>query len=94
MELPHDVIVRQRGVNNVQESLKNYALKIKSLSANIVRYKNTIIFDDIANGQIDDLKIKLGEINSELSNIEKTLNDAMPGTVSFSLIEPSDYDKL
>ena len=81
-------------VNNVQESLNNYALKIKSLSANIVRYKNTIIFDDIANGQIDDLKIKLGEINSELSNIEKTLNDAMPGTVSFSLIEPSDYDKL
>jgi hypothetical protein len=85
----------ENDINAVKDSIESYSVKIKELATHVTKYKNTVIFDSIANNQIDGLKNKLDLIHSELLTAKNSLNDTVLSELeSFSSIAESNYKTL
>ncbi|MDX9799014.1 MAG: hypothetical protein RBT05_09175 [Bacteroidales bacterium] len=85
----------ESSINTVKTNAENFAVKIKALSEHIIMHKNTLVFDNITNTQIDELTNKLSIIYSELSSVIDSLNNKTFGNITdITVLSASDYKDM
>jgi hypothetical protein len=81
--------------NTVKTNVEDYAVKIKALSEHIAKHKNTVVFDNSTNVQIEGITTKLNTIYGELLAIKDSLNNKTLGDIAgITALSTTDYNNM